>query len=272
MKHIWLILLTFLLCLGSFSIYAEETETGVAVLTLSSFSGGGPEYTITIGDPQIVSYTCRTEYDDPDSRRFDAQPNCCPDCGPEVYVIGTDWKNSAAISAARNAIMSGKIVAIKGIGGFHLCCDAKNAAAVQRLRQLKQRPMKPFAVMLRDMDTVRRECIVQAGQETYLTGWQKPVLLLKKRADTTLCAEIAPDNETLGVMLPYAPVQMLLFDCPDGIKMTDSLVMTSGNARGAPICRNDADAEKEIAGFSKFYAHRSLLGVYGENSNRKAFL
>ena len=192
---------------------------------------------------------CAAEYTDPLTRRYDAQPVCCNDCGPEVYIIGTDLKGGAAITETRRQIMNGKIVAIKGIGGFHLCCDAKNEEAVKRLRKLKNRPMKPFALMMRDIETAERECIIKAGQEEYLKGWQKPIMLLEKREDTTLSDNIAPDNITVGVMLPYAPVQMLLFDYPDDIKMSDCLVMTSGNVRGAPICRSDEDALREIAGF-----------------------
>ena len=192
---------------------------------------------------------CAEEYYSPSTRRYDAQPVCCNDCGPELYIIGEDIKGGEAISKVRRAIMDGKIAAVKGIGGFHLCCDAKNTEAVERLRKLKHRPMKPFAVMMRDMHTVQRECIVKDGQEQYLTGWQKPIMLLEKRKEQSLSERIAPDNITVGVMLPYAPVQMLLFDYPDDVKMTDCLVMTSGNARGAPICRNDDDAVKEIGSF-----------------------
>ncbi|MBR1749748.1 MAG: carbamoyltransferase HypF [Ruminococcus sp.] len=192
---------------------------------------------------------CAEEYYSPQTRRYDAQPVCCNDCGPEVYIIGEDTKGLPAITKVRKAIMDGKIIAIKGIGGFHLCCDAKNKNAVMRLRKLKRRPMKPFAVMMKDINTVQRECIVTDGQESYLTGWQKPIMLLEKREKQSICDMIAPDNLTVGVMLPYAPVQMLLFDCPDDVKMTDCLVMTSGNARGAPICRNDEDAVKEIGSF-----------------------
>ncbi len=192
---------------------------------------------------------CMGEYYSPMTRRFDAQPVCCNDCGPELYIIGENTKGSAAITKTRRLIMSGGIAAVKGIGGFHLCCDAKNTEAVERLRKLKHRPMKPFAVMMRDMETVNRECIVKPGQEKYLTGWQKPIMLLEKSAEQSLSDRIAPDNLTVGVMLPYAPVQMLLFDYPDGIEMTDCLVMTSGNARGAPICRDDESAVKEIGSF-----------------------
>lgn len=192
---------------------------------------------------------CAAEYIDPATRRYDAQPVCCNDCGPEVYIVGTDIRGGKAITEARRAITGGKIVAIKGIGGFHLCCDAKNTAAVQRLRELKNRPMKPFALMMRDFATVKRECIVKDGQDEYINGWQKPIMLLEKRTDCTISDSIAPDNITVGVMLPYAPVQMLLFDYPDDVKMSDCLVMTSGNMRGAPICRSDEDALKEIGGF-----------------------
>ena len=192
---------------------------------------------------------CAEEYYSPSTRRYDAQPVCCNDCGPELYIIGEDTKGGEAITKVRRAIMNGRIAAVKGIGGFHLCCDAKNTEAVERLRKLKHRPMKPFAVMMRDMHTVQRECVIKDGQEQYLTGWQKPIMLLEKRKEQSLSERIAPDNITVGVMLPYAPVQMLLFDYPDDVKMTDCLVMTSGNARGAPICRNDDDAVKEIGSF-----------------------
>lgn len=192
---------------------------------------------------------CAAEYTNPQTRRYDAQPVCCHECGPEVYVIGTDWRGAAAITAVRRSIMQGKIVAVKGIGGFHLCCDAKNSEAVARLRALKRRPMKPFAVMMKDIATAERECVVTEGQREWLDGWQKPIMLLEKRERQTICGQIAPDNLTVGVMLPYAPLQMLLFDYPDDVAMTDCLVMTSGNARGAPICRNDEDAVKEIGGF-----------------------
>lgn len=192
---------------------------------------------------------CMGEYYSPDTRRFDAQPVCCNECGPKLYIIGENTDGAAAITKIRKLIMNGGIAAVKGIGGFHLCCDARNNDAVERLRRLKHRPVKPFAVMMRDMETVSRECIVREGQEELLTGWQKPILLLEKADKQTISPRIAPDNLTVGVMLPYAPVQMLLFDYPDGVDMTDCLVMTSGNARGAPICRDDENAVKEIGSF-----------------------
>lgn len=192
---------------------------------------------------------CEEEYTDPATRRYDAQPVCCNKCGPEVYIIGSEKKGAEAITAAREAVMAGKIIAVKGIGGFHLCCDAKNESAVKRLRELKNRPAKPLAVMLKDIFTARRECDFGEVQEKLLTGWQKPIVLLDKKTSGSLCESVAPDNPTVGVMLPYAPLHLLLFDYDDGVKMTDSLVMTSGNVRGAPICRSDEDALSEIAGF-----------------------
>ena len=192
---------------------------------------------------------CAAEYYDPATRRYDAQPVCCPDCGPQVYLLGSREKGRDAITAARRTILAGEIAAIKGIGGFHLCCDATNRDAVSRLRTLKTRPAKPFAVMLRDMETVRRECFVTPAQEKILTGHQKPILLLKKRPGGLLAEAVAPDNPYVGVMLPYAPIHLLLFRYDDGITMPDCLVMTSGNVSGAPICREDRDVEQEILGF-----------------------
>lgn len=192
---------------------------------------------------------CEEEYTDPATRRYDAQPVCCNECGPEVYIIGSEKKGAEAITAARKAVMAGKIIAVKGIGGFHLCCDAKNESAVKRLRELKNRPSKPLAVMLKDISAARRECDFGEVQEKLLTGWQKPIVLLDKKTSGSLCKSVAPDNPTVGVMLPYAPLHLLLFDYDDGVEMTDSLVMTSGNVRGAPICRSDEGALSEISGF-----------------------
>lgn len=191
---------------------------------------------------------CRHEYTDPDCRRFHAQPVCCNDCGPMLYIPGSDKKDREALLYVREIIRGGGIAAVKGIGGFHLCCDAKNPKAVARLRALKNRPFKPFAVMLKDMDTVKRECKVENGQDALLDGPQKPIILLKRSECGEICEEVAPNNPKIGVMLPYAPVQLLLFSYPDGKDMTDCFVMTSGNPSGAPICRSDEEAVKELSG------------------------
>ena len=199
--------------------------------------------------------SCADEYHNPDTRRYDAQPVCCNDCGPEVYLIGREERGREAITYTRKTIASGGIVAIKGIGGFHLCCDATSKEAVQRLRKLKRRPVKPFAVMAQDLETVKEVCQVSEEQEKILDGHQKPILLLDKLINQSnkqetggkLCESIAPGNPKVGVMLPYAPVQLLLFHYDDGIEMPKLLVMTSGNTSGAPICRDDHEAVEELS-------------------------
>ena len=236
---------------------------------------------------------CAKEYYDPETRRYDAQPVCCNECGPEVYLIGRAERGREAITYTRQVIHDGGIVAIKGIGGFHLCCDATNEEAVSRLRMLKRRPAKPFAIMAKDETVVKRECIVTPEQEAILTGHQKPIMLLDRRPDvqmtgekqlelgnanpvidieagsktgslenqlqldkelklenaseTRLAPSVAPGNPKVGVMLPYAPVQLLIFQYDDEIKMPDLLVMTSGNTSGAPICRDDEEAVAELS-------------------------
>ncbi|SFB21242.1 Hydrogenase maturation protein, carbamoyltransferase HypF [Acetitomaculum ruminis DSM 5522] len=190
---------------------------------------------------------CEYEYTTPTTRRYHAQPVCCNDCGPKLYIVGKEIYDKDALIYTRKLLREGKIAAIKGIGGFHLCVDARNKEAVQRLRDLKKRPKKPFALMMKNMETVEKECITSSLQRDILEGPQKPIILLEKRKDSSLCDEIAPKNPSVGVMLPYAPVQLLLFDYPDGEEMTDCFVMTSANVSGAPICRTDEDAIKEIS-------------------------
>ncbi len=205
---------------------------------------------------------CSREYHDPASRFYDAQPVCCNDCGPEVYLMesraggGADLMESraggrAAITRARQILCEGGVIAVKGIGGFHLACDATNESAVMRLRRLKRRPMKPFAVMAKDQGTADRECVIPHGQREIMTGHQKPILLLQKRPGGRICEAVAPDIPTVGLMLPYAPIQLLLFTYDDGFqdRMPDVLVMTSGNASGAPISSTDGEALAEISGF-----------------------
>ncbi len=220
----------------------------------------GPRVTILDGMPYDRERTsmkefpmcpdCAREYYSPGSRRYDAQPVCCNKCGPEVYLLGRPERGSAAITLARRAISEGQIIAVKGIGGFHLCCDATNEGAVSLLRERKSRPAKPFAVMMRDMEAVDAACVISEAERDVLDGPQKPILLLKRKADCSLAPSVAPDNPDVGVMLPYAPIQMLLFDYKDDVELkTDCFVMTSGNVSGAPICRTEEDAEAELSGF-----------------------
>ena len=173
---------------------------------------------------------------------------CCNDCGPQVYIVGTDIKGGEAIAAAREALCEGKIIAVKGIGGFHLCCDATNEAVVDKLRRLKPRPAKPLAVMAKNLETAKRECVVTKAEERLLVGWEKPVVLMKKRCGGKAAPSVAPDNPFLGVMLPYAPLQLLLFSYPDGRPVSDLLVMTSANKSGMPICRSDEDVCRDLPG------------------------
>ena len=211
---------------------------------------------------------CEREYHSPLSRRYDAQPVCCNDCGPEVYLAGDhEVRGREAITYTRRVISQGGIAAVKGIGGFHLCCDASNEEAVAELRRRKNRPAKPFAVMMRDEKAVERECEMSAAQREILTGHQKPILLLSKKEGGKLCRGIAPGNPTVGVMLPYAPVQVLLFDYPDGITMPDCLVMTSGNISGAPICRDDTEAMQELGNICDcILSHNRKIRIRADDS------
>ena len=229
----------------------------------------GPELYTLVGraDGSATQYAgagsgCRGfGYSETDS---DMSPN--PDCRDSGYSTAISDEihdtgrpegayGAAALLETRAVIRNGGIAAIKGIGGFHLCCDAGSEAAVQRLRQLKARPMKPFAVMMRDLEVVRRECRLEPEMEPLLTGPQKPIILIprhtgsadSKIADSRIAASVAPDNPNLGVMLPYTPVHMLLFDYPDDEPISDVLVMTSGNPSGAPICMNDEEALKYLS-------------------------
>ena len=207
------------------------------------------ERTSMAGFPMCES--CAKEYTDPKDRRYHAQPVCCPDCGPHLYPVGggaAGGTDGELIARVREVIRQGGIAAVKGIGGFHLCCDASDDAAVARLRRLKHRPAKPFAVMARDMTAARRECEIPDEAIRLLDGAQKPIVLLTRRAGGHIGSLAAPGNPQIGLMLPYAPVQMLLFDYPDGKPFPDCLIMTSGNAGGAPICMDDAQALEQLAG------------------------
>ena len=194
---------------------------------------------------------CQHEYNTPTTRRYDAQPVCCNDCGPEVYLLGAkDIRGAKAITKARKTIIDGGIIAIKGIGGFHLCCDATNRTAIARLRNLKHRPVKPFAIMARNIAAIEQECLVSAKAKDLLTGHQKPIVLLPRKDSGFISDLAAPQNPKIGMMLPYTPLHLLLFDYPDGLSMPSTLIMTSGNPAGAPICRNDIDAERYLTGFT----------------------
>ena len=212
--------------------------------------------------------SCASEYIDPSDRRYDAQPVCCNDCGPSVFFLEKKddhfekiCADGDAITRTRKALIAGKIVAVKGIGGFHLYCDAFNEQAVAELRRRKGRPAKPFAVMAASYEEAGKICDATgefsgnaSDREKYtetvrslLTGPKKPIVLMPKR-ESAIALNVAPGNPTLGVMLPYAPLQLLLFSYPDGLddQMPQVLVATSANRSGGVICRTEEDVEETL--------------------------
>ena len=192
---------------------------------------------------------CATEYRDPGDRRFHAQPNACPSCGPRLRLLDRDGNDLAAgtiedlIAVVNDMLYHGAIVAIKGIGGYHLACDASNASAVTELRQRKRRYHKPFALMARDLDGVRRFCNVDDNEAALLASVAAPVVLLRTHGRQSLPADIAPGQTSLGFMLPYSPLHHLLLAQWEG-----PLVMTSGNLSDEPQCTHDQDAGDRLQG------------------------
>ena len=213
---------------------------------------------------------CENEYFDPNSRRFDAQPVCCNDCGPEIYILGKNIRGHDAIKFVRKILANGGIVAIKGIGGFHLACDARNFYAVQRLRNSKTRPTKPFAVMFKDISAVKRECYLSDVEKSFLDSPQKPIVLLETRnleLGTNIAENVAPNINKLGVLLPYTPLHMLIFDFPDEIKdFPDALIMTSGNPSGMPITIDDDDAIKNFDFCNAILSHNRRILLRSDDS------
>jgi hydrogenase maturation protein HypF len=203
----------------------------------------GPRYTIIRDIPYDRPHTtmadfamcgaCRAEYENPADRRFHAQPNACPACGPAL---------SASIAEAQGRLAAGEILAIKGLGGFHLACDARNPAAVERLRARKRRSDKPFAVMVASLEAARELCLVDETAARALGGPRHPIVILPRREDAGLAEDIAPGNPTLGVMLPYTPLHHLLFR---GAAF-GALVMTSGNLSEEPIVVENHDARHRL--------------------------
>ncbi|MET7401578.1 carbamoyltransferase HypF [Dactylosporangium sp. NPDC005572] len=190
---------------------------------------------------------CRTEYETVTDRRYHAQPIACADCGPALWfehdglrVTGSD----AAVAEAQRALMAGRIVAVKGIGGYHLACRADDEDAVRRLRERKQRDEKPFAVLAADLATARRLAEVDDDEARALTGPARPIVLLRRRDDAPVAAAAAPGNPWLGVMLPGNPVQHLLLAQVPGVSLAppDALVYTSANLSEEPLCFDDEDA------------------------------
>jgi hydrogenase maturation protein HypF len=219
----------------------------------------GPRFTIIAALPYDRPATtmalfplcpdCAREYADPADRRFHAQPIACHNCGPRLNLVQSGREtvyDEDALATAHRLLVDGAILAVKGLGGFHLVCDAGDEAAVTTLRKRKDRGDKPFAVMAADLDTARRIAEVDAAEEELLTGIRHPIVLLRRRAGTAVAEAVAPGNPDLGVMLPYTPVHQLLFDQPGPCV----LVMTSGNLSGEPIVTSDHEARSRLAGLA----------------------
>ncbi|GAA0938995.1 carbamoyltransferase HypF [Kribbella koreensis] len=216
----------------------------------------GPRFTIITGLPYDRPATtmagfplcdeCSAEYSDPGDRRFHAQPIACPSCGPRLRFVqpgAVSAYDEDALAAAHQLLVAGAILAVKGLGGYHLVCDASDQDAVATLRKRKDRGDKPFAVMAADLATARCIASVSPAEEALLTGHQRPIVLLRRTACSAVCSMVAPGNPDLGVMLPYTPLHRLLFDQPG----PSVLVMTSGNVSGEPIVVDDAEALVRLA-------------------------
>ena len=192
---------------------------------------------------------CRQEYENPRDRRFHAQPVACPDCGPQVWIEIIPGEKQAvgenAIQIARSLLAKGKILAVKGLGGFHLAVDAENPKAVDRLRERKRRPAKPFALMAFNLESIKKHVVVDDTAEKLLTSPQAPIVLLPKKGSTKLAAATAPGQGKLGFMLPYTPLHLLLLE-PE-IGYPEVFVMTSGNLSEEPILHKNDDARKKLA-------------------------
>lgn len=241
----------------------------------------GPRYSIvrdipydrpkTTMAPFPMCGDCEGEYTDPSDRRFHAQPNACGECGPKVWLAeknsteqSADGTNFTAIEQAQELLADGRILAIKGLGGFHLACDAMNDDAVKRLRARKRRSLKkasegsnkPFAVMAPDMKAIKAFARVNTEEEGLLTGSIRPIVLLKKLARESLSRWVAPGNNRYGIMLPYTPLHYLLFHSGKREKRFTALVMTSGNLSEEPIVISNEEATRKLAGLAdRFLLH-----------------
>jgi hydrogenase maturation protein HypF len=253
----------------------------------------GPRYTIIRDIPYdratttMAAFTmcaaCRAEYEDPKDRRFHAQPNACSVCGPSLELVPrgsplpdlsfTDTDSLPVIRKARALLREGKILAVKGLGGFLLACDGSNETVVAELRRRKRRPAKPFALMSRDVAAARTFCDVSEVDEAALRHVRRPIVVLPRLQGTELASGIAPENMTLGVMLPYTPLHYLLFsDSPESDSEFQALVMTSGNLSEEPIVISNPEAMKQLDGIADwFLLHNRDIAMRVDDSVVRTF-
>jgi len=252
----------------------------------------GPRFTIIEGVPYDRKQTtmrdfamcdeCRDEYENPLDRRFHAEPIACPRCGPQIYLTGASklsdcgmriWdcgledSHSSLFRNLQSVICDGKIVAIKGIGGFHLACDALNAEAVECLRRRKHRDDKPFALMASSVDIIKEYCVVSSAEEESLLSARRPIVLLEKRSSVSLPHAVAPHVGTLGFMLPYSPLHYLILE-----KLDRPLVMTSGNVSDEPVAYEDGEAVKRLGNIADYFLlHNRRIHIRSDDSVVRAY-
>jgi hydrogenase maturation protein HypF len=211
----------------------------------------GPRFTITRETPYdrplttmasfVMCDDCQAEYDDPGNRRFHAQPNACAECGPHVWLEqDAALPSDDVVAATRRRIQDGEIVAIKGIGGFHLACDARNSDAIATLRERKHRTAKPFAVMAADLGSAEAVSVLADAERDLLESPQRPIVLVRESVDSDLDPGIAPGNSRIGIMLPYTPLHHLL------LEPGDVWVMTSANYASEPIVKSNTEAREKL--------------------------
>jgi hydrogenase maturation protein HypF len=222
----------------------------------------GPRYTLIEKTPYDRPLTsmkhfpmceqCRAEYIDPLDRRFHAQATCCPICGPSVTLTdshGLTLDGDNPLQMAADLLQSGKIVAIKGIGGFHPAVNGADPEAVANLRKKKGRPDKPLAVMATSLEKIKSFALISLEEQALLTGRSKPIVLLQKKSTSALAENVAPANRFIGAMLPYTPIHHLLLKAHDFL----ALVMTSGNLSGSPIVKDNDEAFEKLANIADYF-------------------
>lgn len=218
----------------------------------------GPRFTIATGIPYDRAATtmsvfemcaaCQAEYENVEDRRFHAQPNACPECGPRLSLIrcnGEVLSDRDPLEGAAGLLVRGAVVAVKGLGGFHLACDATDQEAIVRLRERKHRDEKPFAVMVSDVDAARTLAEIEPEEEMLLTAPERPIVLVRALGKSRLAAAVSPNTPLLGLFLPYTPLHHLLL-----AEVRRPLVMTSANVSDEPICRDNHEARRRLDGIA----------------------